>query len=588
MKKKDQKPKAISVLYALSKLLEDSKYEILRLYSEDLAKNPFNSQEDRLKLTSEEKVRQLNDDVQYLSVFLKVKPLDTLVFAAIYSMNKIMSCSVDTIDIARFFDISSLDILPLRDNLLNLMQKGAVRMEESRTRKEKYRITSAVECAFDENKPYKPKKPIPDDRYKFCKTVSLLIAKRSHEVLDTEVLFLFVQDLEKRNQQLSFIKNMMKLLPNVQDRILFYEICNNFINDRHHGNTNLSGTLNDLYGETRNVLDVTKTFQDQTHPVIDNELVEMLPAKYFEDTEVTLTENGKRRFLEEDYEIFSVKGGFDKQFCEKQLIRPDDIPKRELFFNEKLSNEINSLKQTLEKDKFEALQKRLAERALTQGVAVLLYGLPGTGKTAVAEMLAKETGRGIYHVDIAASKSCWFGESEKQFKKIFSNYRSMCKTELLKPILLFNEADALFSKRRDIDSGSCSQTENALQNILLEELESLDGILIATTNLCDNLDSAFDRRFLFKIPFGKPNVKAKQAIWHSKLEWLPEAVCKKLAADYDLSGGEIDNIIRKTLNEELRTGLQPTLEMIESWCRDEKLVRRGDNAIGFACSVKNE
>ena len=151
--------------------------------------------------------------------------------------------------------------------------------------------------------------------------------------------------------------------------------------------------------------------------------------------------------------------------------------------------------------------------------------------------------------------------------------------------MLFNEADALFSKRREVVSSSdnCAQTENALQNILLEELETLDGILIATTNMCDNFDTAFERRFLFKVQFGQPNTEAKTAIWKSKLSWLTEEESGQLAAKFDLSGGEIDNIVRKTFMEEVLTGNRPSLEMLEAWCRGEKLTRKGGNAIGFAC-----
>ena len=197
-------------------------------------------------------------------------------------------------------------------------------------------------------------------------------------------------------------------------------------------------------------------------------------------------------------------------------------------------------------------------------------------------MIAKQTGRAVYHVDIAASKSMWFGESEKLFKRIFTDYRRMCETEELKPILLFNEADALFSRRKDVTSGSCAQTENALQNILLEEMENLDGILIATTNLSTNFDNAFERRFLFKINFGQPDTQAKKSIWQSKLDWLSVEEATKLAEKYNLSGGEIDNIVRKTLMEDVLHGQRPTFETISSWCKGEKLDSKKGGAIGFA------
>jgi SpoVK/Ycf46/Vps4 family AAA+-type ATPase len=117
----------------------------------------------------------------------------------------------------------------------------------------------------------------------------------------------------------------------------------------------------------------------------------------------------------------------------------------------------------------------------------------------------------------------------------------------------------------------------------LEELETLDGILIATTNLCDNFDAAFERRFLFKVQFGQPNTEAKKAIWQSKLSWLTEEDCNLLAKSYNMSGGEIDNIVRKSIMEEVLTGNRPDVAMLEAWCRGERLTRKGGNAIGFAC-----
>src|SRR5690606_22400642 len=115
--------------------------------------------------------------------------------------------------------------------------------------------------------------------------------------------------------------------------------------------------------------------------------------------------------------------------------------------------------------------------------------------------------------------------------------KSYAKNCLLKPILLFNEADAIIGKRKEIGSSNVDQTENTIQNILLEELEGFDGIFLATTNLVKNLDAAFDRRFLFKIEFHKPETSIKAKIWNSKMPVLTEDECKMLASRFDFSGG---------------------------------------------------
>ena len=102
-------------------------------------------------------------------------------------------------------------------------------------------------------------------------------------------------------------------------------------------------------------------------------------------------------------------------------------------------------------------------------------------------------------VDVDKIKSCWVGESEKNIKKLFDSYRAKCNNAELAPILLFNEADAVLGIRMEGAQTAVNKMENSIQNIILQEMETLEGIMIATTNLTSNLDKAFERRFLYKI-----------------------------------------------------------------------------------------
>ena len=175
----------------------------------------------------------------------------------------------------------------------------------------------------------------------------------------------------------------------------------------------------------------------------------------------------------------------------------------------------------------------------------------------------------------------WYGESEKIVKDIFTRYKRLCRRSPIKPILLFNEADAIFSKRKAVGSGgSIDQTENTIQNIILEEMEKLEGILIATTNLADNLDRAFERRFLFKIRFEKPSVEVKRSIWLDKLPGLSPDDAARLASEYDFSGGEIDNVVRKATMMEVLDGTPPSIETIAGLCGEEKIGKERTR-IGF-------
>ena len=224
---------------------------------------------------------------------------------------------------------------------------------------------------------------------------------------------------------------------------------------------------------------------------------------------------------------------------------------------------------------------RLEEKGLAKGIAVLLYGAPGTGKTESVLQWARESGRDVVHVDISAAKSMWYGESEKIVKDIFTRYKRLCRRSQVKPILLFNEADAIFSKRKAVGhGGSIDQTENTIQNIILEEMEKLEGILIATTNLADNLDRAFERRFLFKIRFEKPSVEVKRSIWLDKLPGLSPDDAARLASEYDFSGGEIDNVVRKATMIEVLDGTPPSIETIVGLCGEEKIGKERTR-IGF-------
>ena len=151
----------------------------------------------------------------------------------------------------------------------------------------------------------------------------------------------------------------------------------------------------------------------------------------------------------------------------------------------------------------------------------------------------------------------WVGESEKNLKKVFIEYKQAKRIFKNHPILLFNEADAIFSRRRNVGS-SVDQMENSLQNILLQELEEFDGILIATTNLTQNLDNAFERRFLYKLNFRMPEAEARLRLLTANFERLSESDRTAIALNCEFTGSTIENIKRKLALQEL---FEPAVEL---------------------------
>ena len=316
-------------------------------------------------------------------------------------------------------------------------------------------------------------------------------------------------------------------------------------------------------------------FKAEEHPLQKGKLVECSKQGFFDSSVLTLTDEGKRLFFGEDARNFMEKVG------DRDYFLPEKIAELKLYFSTETRSQLDLLEKCLEERNYVSLRKRLEERCMQRGIAALLYGPPGTGKTESVMQIAKATGRAIYHVDISSTKSCWFGESEKLIKAVFKKYEDICEHSELRPILLFNEADGIFSKRKDSDSSNVAQTENTIQNIILEEMERLDGILVATTNMADNLDGAFERRFLFKVKFEKPTVEARKSIWLSKMPSLADEEAQALAAAFSFSGGEIDNIVRKATIMEVLDGKGPDLQEIRRLCREEKM--HGESVrIGFS------
>jgi SpoVK/Ycf46/Vps4 family AAA+-type ATPase len=242
-----------------------------------------------------------------------------------------------------------------------------------------------------------------------------------------------------------------------------------------------------------------------------------------------------------------------------------------MFYNHRETGEIQKLIYLLQDENYCKIQERLDSKGLRKGFACLFSGGPGTGKTETAYQIARETKRNIMMVDISQTKSMWYGESEKKIKDIFDNYRDLAEDSETAPILLFNEADAVIGRRKEFnsDSRSVDQTENTIQNIILQEMETLSGILIATTNLMQNMDKAFERRFLYKINFDKPGTESRKGIWMTLLEGLPEDKAAELSVRFELSGGQIENVVRKINVDEIINGDNLSMEVLERYCADE-------------------
>lgn len=253
---------------------------------------------------------------------------------------------------------------------------------------------------------------------------------------------------------------------------------------------------------------------------------------------VGLTKKARKKLLK-DIDIISSNEPISG------VIQSLKIKPKKLYYDSEVAKQVDELTKFFDQENYKNILERMEKSNFRSAFTCLFYGSPGTGKTETVNQLARLTGRDIMLVDVPNLKDKYVGESEKNVKAVFDRYRDLVKKSKVAPILLFNEADSIFGKRLTKVQHSVDQMLNTMQNIILQEMETLEGILIATTNLSENLDAAFERRFLYKIKFDRPGAEAREHIWHTMLPELTIEEVKKLANSYEFSGGQIENVARK-------------------------------------------
>ena len=270
---------------------------------------------------------------------------------------------------------------------------------------------------------------------------------------------------------------------------------------------------------------------------------------------------------------------FSSKYC--QVIEPSSITEQALYFNKSNQEAIDTILELTSENHYNQLKDRFNEHGMNAGLTMLFHGGPGTGKTELAKQLAKKNNRTLLLVDISSVKSMWVGESEKNIKKVFSDYKQALDYYEQTPILFFNEADAVIGKRKNVES-SVDQMLNAMQNIILQELEDFKGIFIATTNLIHNLDNAIDRRILYKLKFENPDQETRFQILSSQFPSIDAQIINQVAENHVLSGGQIQNIKKKYLVNSVLFNNQNKEEEFQKYIAEETNFRTiSRNSIGF-------
>jgi SpoVK/Ycf46/Vps4 family AAA+-type ATPase len=195
-----------------------------------------------------------------------------------------------------------------------------------------------------------------------------------------------------------------------------------------------------------------------------------------------------------------------------------------------------------------------------RGMTALFQGGPGTGKTLVAGVIARELGLELHRIDVSRIVSRWLGETETSLGEAFA------AAEDGRVILLFDEADSLFARRTTVQSSN-DRYANLEVNYLLQRLDGFDGVALLTTNLGGAIDPAFRRRLTARLTFPFPDAQQRELIWRAHLPPDMPVAGKldfaRLARAYELAGGYIRNAMLRAAFLAAATGGPLTHELIE-------------------------
>jgi AAA+ superfamily predicted ATPase len=510
---------------------------------------------------------KIDTELTLLSEYFRTTKSQSFFMSLVFALNY-KGDTVDLNDLIEYFDCNPMKILEYSDDFNYLQSSGIFEVKKSRHRltlastNDQFIINVKISEAILKNEPMPE---IHDEKitdiFGLLEKLYNIGEQRDDDEISTRSLFRQTRELISDNLHFPLISKINHLKLNTEDLYLYLYLIWKTITG--YQTVDIERTLTGIYDNATTRVNYMQKFISGKNALIKNNLIEIIEAYFINDTEMKLTDKSINLLKECDINLFMNKKK------KENVISPTEIPLRKLIFSESEMKQLFLLKDLLKDVKFKETQKRLIDKNLPKGITALLHGAPGTGKTEVVKQIARETNRELMKVEISQSKSMWFGESEKIIKRIFTDYKAFSKECERTPILFFNEADAIISKRREIGKSNIAQTENTIQNIILEELENFEGILIATTNLANNLDPAFERRFLFKIQFQKPDISIRAQIWKLKLPFLVKKECILLAEKFDFSGGQIDNVLRKNEIHEVIYNEKVTLKNLLAFCSEE-------------------
>ena len=474
-------------------------------------------------------------------------------------------------DLAKTLNCELFDLLGYQDDIDILVRRRFLRSDGKDS--PSYRIPREVLNAVRDNRLYMPVSPTNLKPKELLEKIGDLFAQLEKEILTPFDAWEEIKELFENNSHLQLVKRLDDLRLNDEEKMLLIYICHAQVNLSYESVCDF--TLRRIL-ESSDSERILANLRDESYSLFEKGLIEHGSEDGIVNTSTfRLTKYARQQLLGE------LGIDFMNPAARRDIIRANEIRSKQLFYPQEVAEQTMQLQQLLSKEAYQNICQRLEERGMRKSFTCLFYGQPGTGKTETVLQIARQTGRNIFQVDLSQLRDMYVGESEKLVKGVFDRYRDLCREEDEVPILLFNEADGILSRRSQNVRNAVDKMENTMQNIILQEMETLEGILIATTNLTDNLDSAFDRRFLYKLHFEQPDAATRQNIWQSMVPEMSESQALELSQKYALSGGQIENVACKATIDSVLYGKTPSAETFRRYCQRELQYKSKGTPIGF-------
>ncbi len=532
-----------------------------------------------------EHVVELAEDSKLSKEFMKKAKAEIQLLAKSYGITErqaVLFCvcmekgprRVDYDDLASFLNLNKISVLSYASDIDALVRRRLLKFRDVKD-EDDFDIPTVVIRCLKHNEVYELPKRTGLDCAELFELLNQWFEDLDDDAISLRELQEELQKLFDDNKQVGFVHKLREYYLSENEEALVAFFCHCLVNK--DDDDIRFGQLEDLFDTKAEFNKAKARLRSGEHKLMTKKIIEHRCEDGIADTtRYKLTESAKRTLLAE----MKIDASTEKL---SDVIDPRTLTQKQLFFPKDIQRQVEELGRFLQPENFQKIQERMKEKGFRNGFACLFYGGPGTGKTETVYQLARQTGRSIMVVDVPRIKSKWVGESEKNIKALFDRYREQVKKSNENnndnknhnrntPILLFNEADAIIGKRKNGAENAVDKMENSLQNIILQEMEQLEGIMIATTNLQQNMDKAFERRFLYKIKFDKPTEEARAHIWRSMIPELSDLNVHTLASKYDFSGDQIENIARHYAIDTILHGTSDDiLPMLIRHCDNERM-----------------